>query len=280
MSGRRPSRATLTVVAALATGCVRAPTPLSPDVRGSIGLPHRGTLTDGASLPQTGAGFARLRADERHFGTSRLVRAIEHAAAVVAREYPGSVLRVGDLSAPHGGQILPHLSHRSGRDADLLLYVQTLEGASLTSPGFVHFGPDGLAWDERGRRFLRFDVQREWLLVKTLLHDEEAGVQWLFANHVLEGMLIEWARSKGEPPETIRRAEEALLEPHPGGPHDDHVHVRVTCTGDELARGCEPNGPVRPWLMTEPTDAEGVSTEELVREVSEPAIAAVRRATD
>jgi penicillin-insensitive murein endopeptidase len=59
MSGRRPSRATLTVVAALATGCVRAPTPLSPDVRGSIGLPHRGTLTDGASLPQTGAGFAR-----------------------------------------------------------------------------------------------------------------------------------------------------------------------------------------------------------------------------
>jgi len=32
--------------------------------------------------------------------------------------------------------------------------------------------------------------------------------------------------------------------------------------------------------MTEPTDAEGVSTEELVREVSEPAIAAVRRAAD
>jgi penicillin-insensitive murein endopeptidase len=39
-----------------------------------------------------------------------------------------------------------------------------------------------------------------------------------------------------------------MLEPNPGGAHDDHVHVRVACTNDELAMGCEKNGPDRPWF--------------------------------
>jgi penicillin-insensitive murein endopeptidase len=261
------------VAATLLSACVRAPSPLSPERRGSIGLPHRGTLTDAATLPQKGAGFARLRRDSRSHGTPRLVDAIERAANVVATEYPGSVLLVGDLSAPRGGQVLPHLSHRTGRDADLILYISTLEGARITSPGFVHFSADGLAWDAAHNRFVRFDVEREWLLVKTLVLDDDAGVQWIFANHVLEAMLIEWARARGEAPETIRRAEEVLLEPHPGGAHDDHVHIRVTCTDAELTAGCEVNGPTRPWLVTEPEGASGVAIDELVREVSEPVVA-------
>jgi penicillin-insensitive murein DD-endopeptidase len=222
-------------------------------------------------LPSKGDGFARLRRDERHFGTPRLIAAIEHAASVVAKERPGSVLVVGDLSVDHGGRLLPHLSHRTGRDADLLLYVSTPEGAMVTSPGFVHFGADGLAWDPKGQRYLRFDVAREWLLVKTLVEDDDARVQWIFLNHALEPMLIEWARAKGEPLETIHRAEEVLLEPKPGGVHDDHTHIRVACDDAEVALGCEPNGPDRAWFVKDdPAPEAAPSTDDLVREVSEP----------
>ena len=260
------------VVLVVATSaCIRAPSPLTPAKSGSVGLPHRGTLSFGARLPSAGRGFARLRNDERRYGTPRLIGAIERAAGVVADARRGSVLVVGDVSVDHGGRLLPHLSHRTGRDADLLLYVSTLDGAMVTSPGFVHFEPDGLAWDPIHKRFLRFDVAREWLLIKSLVTDDDARVQWIFLNHALEPMLIEWARAKGEPAETIRRAEQVLLEPHPGGVHDDHTHVRVACADDEIARGCEPNGPDRAWFLSgETTRSAPPSIDELIRAVSEP----------
>jgi penicillin-insensitive murein endopeptidase len=203
-----------------------------------------------------------FREDDRHFGVPRFVHAIARAAAKVEAERPGALLTVGDLSVKTGGRLMPHLSHRTGRDADLLLYLTTLDGAPVTSPGFIHVGPDGLAWDEAGHRFLRFDIEREWLLVKTLLEDDEARIQWIFASRAIEAMLLEWARARGEPGETLVRAEEALLQPVPGGEHDDHVHVRTQCTVDEVARGCEPTGPVRSWILFDvpaaapPGDAE------------------------
>ncbi len=211
-------------------------------------MPHRGVLTASAELPREGVGFKWLRQDDHHHGLPRFVAAIEHAAKVVAKERPGGTLSVGDISTRTGGRLLPHLSHRTGRDADLLLYMTTLGGAPVESPGFVHVGPDGLAWDEKGKRFLRFDVERTWLLVKTLVEDPEARIQWIFANRIVEALLLDWARARGEPGEALARAMEVMLEPHPGGPHDDHVHVRTTCAPADLAAGCEPNGPVRAWL--------------------------------
>jgi len=142
--------------------------------------------------------------------------------------------------------------HRTGHDADLLLYATTLEGAPIPAPDFVHYGPDGLAWDAAGGRYVRFDVEREWLLVRTLLVDPDARIEWMFGNHVIEALLVEWARARGEDPEIILRAETLLLEPHPGGAHDDHLHVRTACSPEEEAQGCETGGPLRPWLETRP----------------------------
>src|SRR5262245_23448011 len=107
------------------TGCARAPSPLMPQFGGSIGMPHRGILTGSAELPPQGEGYKWLRQDDRHHGIPRFVQAIERAAAKVAEERPGAMLAIGDLSAQRGGQLLPHLSHRTGRDADLLLYLTT-----------------------------------------------------------------------------------------------------------------------------------------------------------
>lgn len=262
------------------TGCARSPSPLAPHFTGSIGMPHRGVLTNATELPREGTGYRVLAANDRHFGTPRFVGAIQRAAAKVAAERPGSTLVIGDLSARHGGKISSHASHRTGRDADLLLYMTTLQGAPVATTDFVHVGNDGLAWDEKGDRYLRLDVEREWLLVKSLVEDDESRVQWLFVSRPVEAMLIEWARARGESGETIVRAMDAMLQPGPPAQaHDDHIHVRIACDPGEVAAGCEPTGPSRPWIealdaQATPTLAASTavdpSTLELVQELIRP----------
>jgi penicillin-insensitive murein endopeptidase len=228
-----------------------------PDWRGSIGTPSRGVLVGGVELSRNDTALHWLRDDDRHWALPRFAAAIERAAAVVARERPGAVLRVGDLSTRTGGGPLPpHFSHRSGLDADLLFYVTTLQGAPVESPGFVHFGADGLGRDDAHDRWLRLDVDREWRLVRALVEDPDARVQWLFVSDVVQAMLTEWAMASGDSLETVRRAQDMMAQPNPGGVHDDHIHVRTACSADERVAGCETRGPRRPWLADDlpPTD--------------------------
>ncbi len=232
--------------------CARAPSPLMPSWHGAIGTANRGVLRDGAQLPADADGLRWLRKDDRHWGLPRFTGAISRCAAKVAGDRPGARLYAGDLSTrAGGGPLLPHFSHRSGVDADLLLYVTTLQGAPVDSPGFVQVGADGLAPDEAHSRWLRFDVRREWLLVKCLVEDPQARTQWIFVSDVIQALLVDWAIAGGEPLETIRRAEQVMLQPHPGGVHDDHIHVRTACSPDEMVAGCEPSGPRRDWLSYE-----------------------------
>lgn len=265
-SARAPTRlhaaralAALFASAAASSGCVHAPSPLVPAWHGSIGTPSRGVLVDGAQLARDGDGLRWLRGDDRHWGSPRFTAAIERAASRVAHERPGANLLAGDLSiATGGGPLAPHFSHRSGVDADLLLFVTTLEGAPVDSPGFVHFGADGLARDEARARWLRLDLDREWLLVRALLEDPEARIQWIFVSDVVQALLVEWALARGDSVETIRRAQTVMHQPNPGGVHDDHLHVRTTCAPEEMVAGCEPIGPRRPWLsytVTLPPDS-------------------------
>src|SRR5437762_2670343 len=95
----------LTVAAApLLAACVGTPTPLAPSIRGSIGVPHQGMITNAVSLPKKGEGFALLRDNRRNWGNPRLVSAIQEAARAVARVRPGGApLMIGDVSARWGG---------------------------------------------------------------------------------------------------------------------------------------------------------------------------------
>jgi penicillin-insensitive murein endopeptidase len=245
----------------LLAGCIGTPTPLAPSIRGSVGLPHQGMITNAVQLPRRGEGYALLRTNERNWGHPRLVHAIEAAAKTVARARPGGArLVIGDISARWGGEASGHHSHRSGRDADLLLFVMTPDGRSIASPGFVRFGPDGLGEPEKGR-FVRIDLEREWQLVKALVTSKEANVQWLFLARWLEALVIEYARARGEDPELLWYAESVLLQPGDSTAHDDHLHLRIACTPEEAVAGCLGGGPYWPWLpslpqLAPPPDAE------------------------
>ena len=248
--GRRSVAWSALLLASLG-GCAVAPSPLTPGWHGAIGTASSGVLAGGAELPRDSAGLRWLRGDDRHWGQPRFTEAIARAAERVTRARPGAVLYAGDLSTRHGGGPLsPHFSHRSGVDADLLFYVTTLDGAPVDSPGFVHFGADGIARDESHHRWLRFDVERQWLLVRALVEDPDARVQWIFVSDVVHAMILDWAIARGDSIETIRRADQVMLEPHPGGVHDDHVHVRTACSAEEVVQGCEWTGRAAPGSRT------------------------------
>jgi len=236
--------------AALVSGCFNTPTPLAPGLHGTVGVPNRGVLTEAEELPVRGPGFVRYRPHSTHyFGRPRLVHALQNAAASVAQLAPGGApLSIGDLSAKTGGRIPGHDSHRSGRDVDLLFLVTTPAGASVPSPGFVRFEGDGLARVPDSPNYVRIDIDRQWLLLRSLLTSPEIGVQFMFVCRELEALLIDHARALGEPDALVLRAETVMLEPSDSLRHDDHVHLRIACSPEEAVAGCSGGGPRWQWL--------------------------------
>ncbi|HXK17114.1 MAG TPA: penicillin-insensitive murein endopeptidase [Polyangiaceae bacterium] len=237
------------------SGCFSAPTPLAPGLAGSVGMPNQGVQTGAIELPEQGKGFERYRPKgKNHWGRPRLVSALERIAGEVETELPGGVLVVGDLGAQRGGQIPGHASHRTGRDVDLLFYALTPAGAPIPSPGFVKYEPDGLAVVPDSEDYVRLDVAREWLLVKKLVTDREIGVQFLFISRPLEALLMDYARARGEPLELQYRAQTVMLQPGDSLPHDDHLHLRIACSPDEIRNGCSGGGPYWEWLPPLPSE--------------------------
>jgi penicillin-insensitive murein endopeptidase len=255
-------------------GCSYTPSPITPNLLGTVGAPGHGVLSEGMELPRSGPGFRWLNPSGHHYGVPRLVDVVQQAAAEVDRERPGGApLMVGDLSKKLGGQISGHRTHRTGRDVDLLFYVETPSGEPVQNSGFYKFGPDGLAFipsDHGGPRYVRLDVAREWLLVKSLMLLPQANVQWMFISSPLEALLTEYARARGESPELIWHAETVMLQPGDSLPHDDHLHLRTACTPDEATVGCEGGGPYWPWLPALPTSTPAESDESLALALVSP----------
>lgn len=261
--------------AVLATGCVSSPTPLAPQNHGSVGLPHFGVLAGGTLLPADGDGYVWLRPLGKHYGTQRLVSLLTGVSKRMHVDEEHAPVVISDLSGEHGGPIEGHWSHRTGRDVDVLFQYVTPDGVPTRAPGFIQVGRDGLAWapTPQGQpAYLRFDVPRNWELVKQLVTAPEADVLWIFCVVHLEALLIEYARAKGEDPLVIWKAESVLQQPTDSLPHDDHFHVRIACGPEEELTGCQGGGPRWPWLepaaTLPPLDEQGYA--ELVEGLDPP----------
>lgn len=233
-------------------GCAASVAPAGHTI--SHGDTADGWLENGVPIADEGEGFVRARPGEStRFGTPSLVGALERGAASVARTFPGTPpLRIGDLSAPQGGRHSRHRSHRAGRDVDLIFYATTLDGTPAPGRGFVaydRFGV-GVASEEHGGGALRFDEARNWHLVRTLLLDPEAEVQWVFVSNGLKARLLAYAAAHEPDSEVLFRAAWVLQQPSRGAPHDDHFHVRIACRPHESAAAfdaCRDRGPAWAW---------------------------------
>ena len=214
----------------------------------SIGHPYSGRLTGSVPLPASSPYHSTqisTRAGRIYYGTDHLVRFLLDTARQVGEKFPGGpTLSVGNLSLERGGNISVSRSHNTGRDVDLAYWVVTLDGAPVPSY-YHHFGPTGRSV-EAPRRF-QLDLARNWGMAKIMMQSTEAEAQYIIVAPFIERMLLDYARSIGEDPETIRRANLMMTLPGYANLHDNHIHVRVLCTPADWAEKCQNGGPVWPW---------------------------------
>ncbi len=233
----------LGLIVLLLAGCERAadvvesvapwkgqPGSTSPNAAGLVTLPCDGSGHMAAMTER----YCRAR---RNYMTPTARDALLAAGEALAARYPGEVLRYMDGSGEDGIKPFPpHFSHGDGRQVDLALYFETLDGKPMgrlpdtrswggwwpsepPRPGAVNLCPDGpngrqgRAWkpDPPADRNWRLDEARTKALVQILIADPR-----------VKRILIE--------PHLERRFG---LEGHPklrfagckAARHDDHLHV-------------------------------------------------------
>jgi penicillin-insensitive murein DD-endopeptidase len=218
----------------------------------SWGPSRAGVLLAPAELPAAGQGDwipPRWRNRGLRYGTDEMVSLIVHAGRELDRRVPGQVLGVADISLPSGGPSAWHRSHQAGRDVDLLLLARDADGRPVRTEVMHRFGPDGrVRPDPRATEpppEIFFDDAANWAVVRTLLANPIAEVQYIFLSDDLKQRLLDRAYEIGEPSDLIVRASYLLHQPSDSLAHDDHMHVRIYCAPRDLTWGCQDFGVLR-----------------------------------
>ena len=217
----------------------------------SVGTAQDGFIVSARPLPLPGEHYAvlpRQLSRKLLYGTQELIGAIVSASDAVAAASPGAVLGVGNIGRREGGDIPYSVSHNAGRDADLAFYATDPRGRPVLLPDLVRFDGSGRSRDFDG--FYRFDVARNWLLVRALATDPQVQMEYLFISDPLRALLLGHARQLGEPPEVVQRAASMLMQPGREIPHDDHLHIRIYCGRADRGAGCANRSRILPGVET------------------------------
>ena len=216
----------------------------------SFGPPGRGALLAGETLPVAGDGYRMPPTWARrglHHGTAELVAFVVHLGRALQPVGLGRPLAVADLSPQRGGRSAWHRSHQTGRDVDLIFFARDGAGRPVVADAMRRFGADGAVLPGAGSPGVHFDDRANWALVRAILENPVADVQYVFVADDLKQRLLEAARAEAAPAELIAAAAELLRQPSRGLLHDDHMHVRLYCAPGDLPHGCAEVGPLR-WF--------------------------------
>jgi len=228
------------------------PLTLGADYSTSLGSPTGGTLSGGVPLPLHGPGyrFSPNKDEGARYGTVELVAALVRSAGVVHEALPGNTITFGDIARQSGGDISGHGSHRSGRDTDIYFYFLDEDDKPLPGKAIP------LDTEGKGTDFgdledpdddvqVHIDVPRTWRFVQALLSQDDLAVGRIFVVEHIRTMLLAEAAAQKAPDDVVQLFADVTCQPR--APHDDHLHVRVFCTADDIAEGCEDTRPIFPW---------------------------------
>lgn len=261
----------LVVIIAISGGCVHNAV-VDDGTSVSFGDPREGMLLNPSRLPPSGVGYytpPRWENRGLRYGIDEMVSMIVWAGRELDRVHPGSAFAVADMSQRAGGPSAWHRSHQHGRDVDIPFITRSKAGADLTISDMRHFAGTGEVTHRGGEPItpepdVYFDVPRNWTLVKLLLTNPIAEIQYIFVSDDLKQSLIDHAIAADEPADLVARAGYLLAQPSDSAAHDDHFHVRIYCPVSDLELGCRDWGAVR-WLKKvykyeRPVERQGVST--------------------
>ncbi|MEY4545457.1 MAG: hypothetical protein RL685_1652 [Pseudomonadota bacterium] len=192
----------------------------------SVGLPNAGWQLRAKKLSSSPQLWIQNKSVPYTYGHPSLVLMLHRTSKQIARQSPGSVLLVGDLSRESGGPLSGHKSHQSGRDADVGFFVTDTKGRAQNSRSLLAFDASGRARDGSG---VRFDDYRNWLLVQLWLKDDRAALEHVFVASHLRRRLLDFASARPAFRRYVDDAAQFLRQPTNGLPHDDHFHIRIAC---------------------------------------------------
>jgi penicillin-insensitive murein endopeptidase len=190
----------------------------------TFGSATRGGLINGVRLPEDDRW--KMVDPINIWGTAETINYLVTAIDAVHEQFPDSQpLFIGDISAPRGGYLRPHISHQSGRDVDISYFY-------LSEP----------SWYERATP-VTLDRPRTWALVRSLI--TRTDVHYIFIDRRVQGWLRQYAESIGEDYDWLESVfhgsnNEAPIILHEPG-HATHLHVRFyNPIAEETARRCYP----------------------------------------
>jgi penicillin-insensitive murein endopeptidase len=214
----------------------------------SVGTVTNGYLVGGSVLALPGRTYdilPRQSARGLMYGTEELVGLLTRVADVLHARH-GTLLWLGNIGRRGGGDIQYSVSHNSGRDADIAFCYMDAVGDPVVPPDLVALDDGGVSPGHDGR--YRFDAARTWTVVEALLTDEEAQVQYLFIANSLKRLLLQHARRSGARRSLLARADLVMGQPGLAAPHNDHLHLRLYCSRDDVEGGCVNTGKVHPGV--------------------------------
>ncbi|HTE56572.1 MAG TPA: penicillin-insensitive murein endopeptidase [Kofleriaceae bacterium] len=214
----------------------------------SLGPPGRGALLNPDELPVSGEGYwmpPTWAHRGLRYGTTEMVAFVVHLGRELEPANLGRPLAVADLSPARGGPSAWHRSHQTGRDVDLLFYARDAAGRPVVADAMRRYGADGLSLPGSGAPPAHFDDRANWTLVRAILEDPVADVEYIFISDDLKQRILDAATTARAPADLIAAAAELLHQPSAGLIHDDHMHVRIYCAPTDRPLGCREAGSLR-----------------------------------
>jgi len=206
----------------------------------SVGFVTDGFLYQGSTLPRTGPNLIATPdqlARGTSYGSDEMIWLLVNASEALGREHPNVRMEVANIGAPGGGRIRWSISHRSGRDADIVIPSIDANGAPLELGTMLHFNHRGIAKMEDGTK-VRANIPATLAILVGLLDQDRVRIKKLFLSNGLRRMVLREAKKQGIEENLIEKMKLTIRQPSGGLPHDDHIHVRLGCSMNDVIHGC------------------------------------------
>jgi LysM repeat protein len=176
----------------------------------SVAHPHAGFLINGVRMPKDNRWV--ISAPQHAYGTEETIAGIAHCVQRVRDQFPMTPpVMLGSISPKGGGAAPPHISHRTGRDADVYFFRQT-----------------GAKWYKAAKE-IDTDLPRTWALLKCFI--SETDVEFVLIDKLPQSWLEQYALSIGEDAAWVNEIFHGVgkypypvIKHVPG--HVAHMHVR------------------------------------------------------
>ena len=211
----------------------------------SIGDTRDGYLINGHPLPMPGNVARQLPVQYERgiaYATQDFIKLVTDTAAAMQKKYPGTVLYLGNMSKPEGGDIPYSVSHNSGRDGDIAFYYLTEKGKFAHPQNLYKLRknltvntPDGL---------LTFDLEKNTTLIELLLTHPKINVQFIFLAKYIRTAIHKELINRGASEELLARFEETVQVQ---AAHNDHFHIRTYCSNSDICAGCIDKSIIHAW---------------------------------